>query len=353
VVEDGGAKERACGVGVEHVGASVAERGCAFGYAFLDVADDFFAVVGADDGAYVHAGFETIAETYAWPLDSAAVGKMPAPASDGSRAEEDRRNDAKARIGLPPSADADFYVTTQLPADPAAPDAVVLDVSSTLDHSLWIAVLRKKITDVGQLANRSLFVGVAFDEKVDTPPPLQTPPGRGMADQFAAAGLNTDPPPMIWQLWEGVGKGFSLLSIGDDTTRGMTTTGVVEVLLPAQLPAFDPTARTPADQDDQVNPPPLTDEKQAANVIAWIQVSRPKTTHINDASRRASPHTAHDSSSAIEKHRAQRRMRSFKARIASANSCASPRGRFRRWNAKRAAVLGPMVGSFENSLIKL
>jgi predicted phage baseplate assembly protein len=231
-------------------------------------------------------GFETVAETYVWPLDSAAVGKMPAPASDGSRAEEDRRNDAKARIGLPPSADADFYVTTQLPADPAAPDAVVLDVSSTLDHSLWIAVLRKKTTDVGQLAQRSLFVGVAFDEKVDTPPALQTPPGPGTADQFASVGLNTDPPPMIWQLWNGIGKGFSLLSIGDDTTRGMTTTGVVEVLLPAQLPAFDPTARTPADQDDQVSPPPLTDEKQAANVIAWIQVSRPKTEHINDAIHR-------------------------------------------------------------------
>jgi predicted phage baseplate assembly protein len=231
-------------------------------------------------------GFETVAETYVWPLDSAAVGKTPAPASDGSRAEEDRRDDAKARVGLPPSAAADFYVTTQLPEDPAASDAVVLDVSSTLDHSLWIAVLRKKTTDVGQLAQRSLFTGVAFDEKVDTPPALRTPPGPGTADQFASGGLNTDPPPMIWQLWNGPGKGFSLLSIGDDTTRGMTTTGVVEVLLPAQLPAFDPAARPPADQNKQVNPPPLTDEKQAANVIAWIRVSRPDTAHINDAIHR-------------------------------------------------------------------
>jgi predicted phage baseplate assembly protein len=228
-------------------------------------------------------GFETVAETYVWPLDSVAAGKTPAPASDGSQAEEDRRDDAKARAGLPPSATADFYVTTQLPGDPAAPDAAVLDVSSTLDHSLWIAVLRKKATDVGQLAHRSLFVGVAFDEQVPTPFALQALAGTGDTEKFASDALNTDPPPMIWQLWEGTGKGFSPLGIGDDTTRGMTTTGVVEVLLPAQLPAFDPAARTPGDGD---NPPPLTDAKQAASVIAWIRVSRPPTAHINDAIHR-------------------------------------------------------------------
>jgi predicted phage baseplate assembly protein len=228
-------------------------------------------------------GFETVAETYVWPLDSAAVGKTPAPASDGSRAEDDSRDDAKARVGLPPSATADFYVTTQLPADPAAPGAAVLDVSSTLDHSLWIAVLRKKTTDVGQLAHGSLFVGVAFDEQVATPFALQALAGTGETEQFASGGLNTDPPPMIWQLWNGTGKGFSLLSIGDDTTRGLTTTGVVEVLLPGQLPVFDPTARTPGDSD---NPPPLIDENQAANVIAWIRVSRPSTAHLNDAIHR-------------------------------------------------------------------
>lgn len=237
-------------------------------------------------------GFETIAETYVWPLDSAAVGKTPAPASDGSTAEKDRRDDAKARAGLQPSATADFYVTTQLPADPAAPGAAVLDVSSTLDHSLWIAVLRTKNTDVSRLANGSLFVGVAFDEQTVIPGPLRALAGTGETKQFASGGLNTDPPPMIWQLWNGIGQGFSLLGVGDDSTRGMTTTGVVEVLLPAQLPGIDPTVRTPGDSD---NPPPLTDEQQAANVIAWLRVSRPdpstgntgaQTRHVNDAIHR-------------------------------------------------------------------
>ena len=141
--------------------------------------------------------FETNDEIYVWPLDSAAVGKTPAPASDGSRAEEDRRDDAQARLrpaaigGCRPST-----TPTQLPADPAAPDAVPLDVSSTLDHSLWIAVLRKKITDV-EPARRTAACssGSAFDEKVayparaagtarprrrptSSPPPASTPTRR-------------------------------------------------------------------------------------------------------------------------------------------------------------------------------
>ncbi len=227
-------------------------------------------------------GFETAAETYAWPLECAAAGKMPPPTADGSTADTDRREDAKARAGLRPSDAARFYVTTQLPAEPVAPDQV-LDVSATLDRSLWIAVLRKKNTDVTRLGGGSLFVGVAFDEQVPTPFAIQALAGTGQTEQFASDGLNTDPPAMIWQLWEGPGNGFSLLGIGDDTTRGMTTTGVVEVLLPAKLPALDPTVRTSGDSE---NPPPLTDDKQAANVIAWIRVSRPQTAHLNDGIHR-------------------------------------------------------------------
>src|SRR5260370_21796412 len=36
-------------------------------------------------------GFEIIAETFAWPLECVAAGKMPAPQSDRSTAETDRR----------------------------------------------------------------------------------------------------------------------------------------------------------------------------------------------------------------------------------------------------------------------
>lgn len=249
----------------------------------LAATTDLAAGVQIPQGVPVTAGsvpFETVAETYVWPLDCVGIGKVPAPASDGSRNEEDRRKDAKARVALSAAAAADFYATTQLPADPTAPGAPVIDVASTVDHFFWLAVMRRPKTDVKALAHRSLFVGLAFDEQIDLPFALQPLAGSGATEAFGSDLLTVDPPAMLWQLWQGPDQGFAEMDVGDDTTRGLTTSGVVELLLPGELPAFDPTARTSGDAN---NPPPMTDEKQAQNVIAWIRVSRPKTAHINDA----------------------------------------------------------------------
>ena len=135
--------------------------------------------VQISQGVEVRAGavsFETIAETYVWPLECVGVGKLPAPATDGNQAEDDRREDAKARVGLTPSASADFYVTD---AAVRRPDRTGRGQhrrrSQSLDHSLWIAVLGKAGTDVRALADQSLFVGIAFDEQLPLPFALQSP----------------------------------------------------------------------------------------------------------------------------------------------------------------------------------
>jgi predicted phage baseplate assembly protein len=250
--------------------------------------------VPIDKGVEVRAGsvaFETIAATQVWPLEAVAAGKMPAPELPAAgpvrdpklEAERDRRADARAWAKLPSTAVARFYDTVQVPEDPTAAGAQPLDVSATLDHSLWIAVLRQDGTDLRLLSSRSLFVGIAFDEQIDVPFALQPLAGTGGTEQFGADALVADPPAMIWQLWQGPGAGFAVLGVGDDSTRGLTTTGVVEVLLPPRLPRFDPTVRTPG---DEANPPPLLDEEQGAHVVAWLRVSRPSTAHINDAIHR-------------------------------------------------------------------
>ena len=78
---------------------------------------------------------------------------------------------------------------------------------------------------------------------------------------------------------------FTNLEVGSDTTRGLTTTGVVEIVLPEQLPDVgDPLDPTPATSD---SPPPLPDEKQAAKVIAWLQVSRPEADTSTTSSARS------------------------------------------------------------------
>lgn len=227
--------------------------------------------------------FETTGATQVWPLTCLAVGKTKAPEPvGGDRAEIDRRNDARARVGLQPGDPAVFYETTQVALDPAAPDAVTLDVKATVDEALWVAVLRTEATDLAALGGRSLFVGFAFDERVPRPFALQAL-AQADAKVFDAGELTEDPPPMLWRLWQGPGRGFTTLDVGDDSTRGLVTTGVVEVELPPQLPVLDPTAANPGDLE---SPPPLTDEEQSASVVAWLQVRRPRTEHLTDPVRK-------------------------------------------------------------------
>jgi predicted phage baseplate assembly protein len=231
--------------------------------------------------------FETADEVYAWPLDAVAVGKIPAAAAT-TAADKERRDDARARLRLSPAAAADFYDTVEVPANPVAAEAVPLDVSATLDHSLWIALLRKQTSDLTRLPGRTLFVGVAFDETIDRPFDLvsldaQQAAHYGAGNATADPGTRTlaaAPPAMIWRLWSGppgargTAPAFTSLNVLGDSTEGMSASGVVRLEMPAAWPAYDASVPPPGDAD---SPPPLRDEKKAALVAAWIQVSRPAT----------------------------------------------------------------------------
>jgi predicted phage baseplate assembly protein len=64
------------------------------------------------------------------------------------------------------------------------------------------------------------------------------------------------------------------LRISGDTTRGLTTSGVVKLDLPQDFPTQSAGAATPGDRE---SPPPLDDEQIARRVIAWLRVRRPAT----------------------------------------------------------------------------
>lgn len=223
--------------------------------------------------------FETESNLQVWPLACVTAGKVKTPEED---ADADRRADALHRQQVDPS-QATFYVTTEVPTDPHA-QAQPLDVSLTVDGALWIALLRKTTTDVSALQNRSVFVGLAFEAQPERPFALQDLDAQDAAT-FGSPNLTVDPPTMLWRLWTGPKEPaepepFTNLEVGSDSTRGLVETGVVEVILPDRLPVFDPLDMALGGKN---SPPPLTDEKQAANVIAWLQVSRPRAAHINDA----------------------------------------------------------------------
>lgn len=246
--------------------------------------------------------FETDDEVVAWPLDIRAVGKRraPDPEESGGAAERRRREDAVARL----DADADrarastgeatFYETAAVPLDPSAPDAEPLDVSRTVDQSLWVALIGKETTDPRQMRNRTLFLGVAFDETVEphpfdlvpaTPRDGDTPPPT----LLRAADLTADPPGVLWELWNGPPESRATpaepdmvpLAVSGDTTRGLTTTGVVKLDIPARFPTHVPGA---AGSGDAGSPPPLDDARVAGQVVGWLRVRRPRGE--NDAIRR-------------------------------------------------------------------
>jgi predicted phage baseplate assembly protein len=270
----------------------VAPRPATPASALITVSTDLAAGVLVPREAEAKAGavsFATEADLQAWPLDCVAAGKTPAP-EPVTRADRDRREDAAHRRSLRADDPKAYYETSLVPADPAQQDAQPLDVATTIDQSLWIVLLRRPtITDIVQLAGRSVFIGLAFDVQVQRPFDLQSL-DAAQAAAYGSPDLLADPPPMLWRLWNGPPKpagaeAFTSVEIGSDSTRGLTSTGVVEVILPDPLPTFDPLDPLLGGTD---SPPPLPDEDMAANVIAWLQVARPKTAHIDDVIRRVS-----------------------------------------------------------------
>ncbi|MBG0737935.1 putative baseplate assembly protein [Paeniglutamicibacter antarcticus] len=259
-------------------------------------------ILQGSEAAAGAVSFQTQDEVYAWPLDLVAAGKTPEDPAD-TKTGHDSSEDALARAKAK-KATAQFYRTTVVSADPLAADAVSVDVSAQADRSLWIALLRKDTTDVEKLAGRTLFIGVAFDETIAEPVQLEALKADGAA-AFRSDGLTSSPPPMLWRLWNGPpktpagskggagGKGgngspggaetpaFQELQVLGDTTKGLVSSGVVKLALPAGLPTV--TAPSSGGQD---SPPPLEDTKLAQNVIAWIQVCRPENADANDSIHR-------------------------------------------------------------------
>jgi hypothetical protein len=261
--------------------------------------------------------FETEDEVYVWPVQALAVGKFQIDEPEGLEAraqvrERRRREDAasRARRTGPHAATGNpiFYQARRVSADPADPP---LDVSHTVDQSLWVALLGERSVDIKALLGRTLFLGVAFDETIPAPFDLveAVTPGEGIpagagggTPRWQVGELMVDPPAVLWELWQGSdgsGDQLTVLAVDGDTTRGMTTTGVVKITIPQFLPdlPLQPSG-------GRFSPPPLEDPKEAAKVLAWLRVRRPP--NENDAIHRIrwvgsnAVHAAHSRVAAAE-----------------------------------------------------
>jgi predicted phage baseplate assembly protein len=217
--------------------------------------------------------FETSDEVVAWPLEVVAVGKRPVTRATGDATEKHRRQHALQEAGVDPTKPHRFYEVVALPPDPADPAAVPLDVRTTADDAIWIALLATATTDVSQLPGRTLFVGVAFDEDLERPFDLTAVRPRP-SRLLESTRLTSAPPAVEWQLWKPADADRPLqpLVVLGDTTRGMTTTGVVKLEVPDPFPTQDRGAVGDGGRDA---PPPLDDAATAGRVVAWLRVGRP------------------------------------------------------------------------------
>ena len=225
--------------------------------------------------------FETEDEVVAWPLTAYAVGKVPAgePTGDAAavRREQARRQDALARLGggTDPAA-ADFYVTTPVPADPLDTEQPALSVDATVDGALWIALLSSATTDPGVLAGRPVCLGVVLDEQVASNFALAALDPAD-ATRLRAENLTVDPPSAVWELWTNPPEGgsrpaFAELEVTADSSRALTSTGVVTITLPG---TWQPLAADWSTTGDASSPPPLDDPALAERVVAWLRARRP------------------------------------------------------------------------------
>lgn len=244
-------------------------------------------------------GFETIDEVHVWPLRAVAVGKLPVEVDDtaaltdqerrGRLREQRRREDADARLrtayarlraaqGLPPadpSQPSVYYRVVAVPDDPTGTDPF-LDVSQTVDQSLWVAVVADHEFDATQLAGHSLFLGVAVEEDLARPFDLDSDAG-GPGRRWLAQTLTPDPPATRWELWAGpdahADRAMIPLATAHDSTRGMTTTGVVAIEVPGRFPTQPLGAVPPG---GLYSPPPIDDPEVASKVLAWVRATRPR-----------------------------------------------------------------------------
>jgi hypothetical protein len=177
-------------------------------------------------------------------------------------------------------ADAAWYSSKTLPKDPAAPDANPVDLGTAVDGLLWLAVLRPKSAPPPEpgssviplaLQGKTLSVGVIFDETLQPTDTVAACPGP--------AAVAAQPPPVIWQASVGghvdisTPPRYRALTLIGDTTHGLTKSGVVRLVLPAQdVGVFDFDDPSLAGTGDL--PPGIDDSEVAGRVLFWLRAGR-------------------------------------------------------------------------------
>lgn len=231
---------------------------------------------GLSAGALV---FQSLAEVSVWPLAVTALAKTASPPPQTEDAREFTAAAIDAR-GMRPGEQAAYYVTQEVPGDPAAPDAAPVDFATasspvdfgkSVDGAIWIAV-RRTDKDKPVLPGGALL-DIGFVPALELPAIDQVAPCPGLAGGGNGAEL-------VWEASTGrLDKDglptFVALRPEGDTTLGLAQQGTVRLRLPADPTALGVYALDDPDlQGTGDLPPQIADAALAAEVLFWLRARR-------------------------------------------------------------------------------
>jgi len=215
--------------------------------------------------------FETCEELIVLPVVGELFRKRPLTAAEAQALAP--RIEALQRL-YPAAGEAVPYVTTPVCSDGRPePDGVDL-VRETVDQALWFALLAPPVKEpkFGELraALSPSANGVPQILNVGFTPALTLPAfGEGAAPR--------PPVPHVWEVCVQSGTqpvGYRELKVAADTTRGLTTEGVVRLYLPDAADLYVPPndVATDVDAGTGERPPRLDDPEKAARLLGWLRL---------------------------------------------------------------------------------
>ena len=221
--------------------------------------------------------FETRREMTVLPVTAEAYYKRrptPAETPDLDRLLPDLRQ----VYSLKPTDVAVPYVTTAVFAG-GAPAAQGFDVAiDAVDKALWLALLAAKpeLVDpvrmtLGGAGGRQRILNVGVMPLIDVPPLLEDIGTRARVPHvFEITGPDTT-----------AGVEYVALDLVEDSTRGLTQSGVLRLVLPpaASIGAPQNDVRTALDAGVGDRPPRLDDPVRAGRLVAWLRLRPTQVLH--------------------------------------------------------------------------
>jgi predicted phage baseplate assembly protein len=226
--------------------------------------------------------FETLQDLVSLPVLTRAIAKMPAaaPTTPELVAAVERAVDAAG--GLPEGTQASFYAPLTLQSAPGAPGVDSLQVSQSIDGTLWVAVIAAPgvepaglLTPGSPLDGATLSIGIWPSDQYPTM--AEVDPCAGL-DPVAQAAQAAQPPTIDWQISVAAtgadGNPLYLAAeVAADSTGGLQSGGVVSISLPPGLVAggWPVGAATPPDPDlaGSGDWPPVLDD--APPLAFWLR----------------------------------------------------------------------------------